>query len=130
LIDFSRFRSEIISCSALAAFPLGNFFLLSARRISARKSFPARRSSRFRSEIFTCSALVAFPFGNHFLLGARGVSFRKSFPARRSSHFRKTGGVSSSIFLICFIIIKAIYCFYLNFPGKKAQGTFINNNPS
>ena len=74
MIDFSRFRSEIVSCSALAAFPLGNRFLLGARGISARKFLSARRSSHFRSEISFCSALAAFPHGNHFLLGARLIS--------------------------------------------------------
>ena len=69
-----HFRSEIVSCSALAAFPLGIHFLLGARCISARKSFSAWRSPHFRMEIISCSALVAFPFGNHFLLGARLIS--------------------------------------------------------
>ena len=119
MIDFSRFRSEIVSCSALAAFPLGNRFLLGARGISARKSFPARRSRHFRSEISFCSALVAFPLGNFFLLGARGVSAWKSFPARRSSYFRKTGGVSSRFLFVCFIVFIVFlwFCIFL-WPRK------------
>ena len=114
-----RFPSEIISCSALAAFPHGNHFLLGARRISARKSFPAERSRRFRTEIISCSALVAFPLGNFFLLGARGVSARKYSPARRSSHFRKTGGVSSRLLFVCFIVFIAFqwFCIFL-WPRK------------
>ena len=122
MIDFSRFRSEIISCSALAAFPLGNRFLLGARCISARNSFPARRSLHFRSEIIFCLALAAFPHGNHFLLGARRVSVRKSFPARRSTHFRKTGGVSSRLLFVCFISL-LFFCGFVFFLWPRKLRT-------
>ena len=81
--------------------------------VSARKSFPARRSRHFRSEIVSCSALAAFPLGNRFLLGARGIS------ARKLSYFRKTGGVSSRFLFVCFIVFIVFlwFCIFL-WPRK------------
>lgn len=98
----SRFRSEIFSCSALAAFPLGNILLLGARGVSDRKSFPAERSLRFRPEIISCSALAAFPLGKLFLLGARLISAKLAeFPPDCFSFVS---------FLYCFSVV--LYFFY------------------